>query len=138
MEFEGIGMSTGMFFRTYSEESLAEEVEIEDLGIEAPQIGIEYIIPDGYVTTFAEDDNMYFNTKDGSNYISISVMKETPLTGIIDEFPHGEFADKGYRAKEQIGPTITYSYLFEKDSSTYLVSSDDKSAFDALIKSLSF
>lgn len=140
MTFINVANYTPMYFSEYTEDEDAEvpEPEVVDDSLTSDKhIPFTYKVKEGYVKNMSEESVVIYVSKENpTEMLTISIMKETPLYGITDEFLNKTEYRDGYKATKQMGPTVTYIYMFEKDGTTYLIDSENEDLLNNFAESI--
>lgn len=113
---------------------------IDDDQTSAKGIPFTYKVSDDFKKVISSDTAVRYEDGKGG-YIFVTVLKDVPLLGIIDEYPVREKTSigdiEGYSIVRSTGAEVEFVYAFDMDGSTVFVQADDKGRLDDFVKTIS-
>ena len=111
---------------------------IDDDLTSAKGIPFTYNVPEDFKKVISSDTAVRY--ENGEGYIFVTIMREVPLLGIIDEYPVREKTSigniEGYSIVRSTGADIEFVYAFDMDGDTVFIQADDKERLDDFVKTI--
>ena len=105
-------------------------------------IDVNFELPEGYLKEVSGPDYAVYTKAGTTDYAVVDVMKNTPVSGILDEYPNRQQKTANekeyYTATNRLGARVLNTIMFEKKGSTYKIEATDPEAIEIIEKTLQY